>query len=267
MSKYRFRDGSIETLRTGRITRPNFFLLGAGRCGTSTLHKVLSQHPQVFMPTLKEPSFFCSYFQVVKDPVTYYRLFDPGEGRAAVGEASHVYLSNPETASLLHALFPEARFVLIFRNPVERAYSLYQWARHAKVEPLDTFEEALRAEPERYGSVDFFKNCPQYFWNFMYVRSSYYDVQWSRYLQHYGRDRFFALSLGELTREPRLWMQRLYAFLGVDPGFEPTVEHLNSRVYAPMAADTRARLTEHFEPTVARTHALAGRNLGLDEDQ
>lgn len=54
---------------------------------------------------------------------------------------------------------------------------MYQWARHAKLEPMETFEKALEAEDQRYANTEFFRKCPHYFWNFMYIKSSYFHVQ------------------------------------------------------------------------------------------
>jgi hypothetical protein len=243
--------------------KPNFFLLGAGRCGTTTLHSMLRQHPEIFMSSVKEPSFFCSYFQVVKNPVTYFQLFTPGKGEKTIGEASHVYFSNPESAPVIHQLFPDAKFILIFRSPTERAYSLYNFMRLAKFEPLESFEEAIEMENRRFDDPEFFRNCPQYFWNFMYVRSSCYDLQWQRYLQFYPRSSFFPLSLHELRMDPGLWMKRIYEFLGVDGGFSPSFERLNSFDYPPISTETKERLDEHFSDVVSRTEALAGRDMSL----
>lgn len=215
------------------------------------------------MSSVKEPSYFCSYFQVVKDPITYFQLFNPVDIQTAIGEASHVYLSNPESAPVIHALFPTARFVLILRNPTERAYSLYHWARHAKLEPVETFEEAIEVENQRYADKEFFRKCPQYFWNFMYVKSSYFHVQLQRYLRFYARDQFFILSLNELTSDPLHWMQRIFRFLEVDSTFSPTIEHLNSRPYPPILMETKQRLDDHFLKTISATNDLAGRDLNL----
>lgn len=254
---------TFESLAGTDRCRPNFFLLGAGRCGSTTLYHMLRQHPEVFMPAVKEPSFFCSYFQVIKDPARYLQLFDGACGRPAVGEASHVYLSNPESPEVIHGLFPEARFILIFRNPAERAHSLYGWMRRAGLEPLPTFEEALEAEERRLADPEFFRNCPHYFWNFMYASSSCYDVQWKRWLRFYPRERFFALGLKELVEDPARWMARIFRFLGVDDTFLPRDGHLNSIDAPPMAEETRRRLDERFRGTIAATNALAGRDLRL----
>lgn len=246
-----------------RCFGPNFFLLGAGRCGSTSLFEMLRQHPQIFMPATKEPTFFCSHFQVVKDPISYFRLFDGASGAIAVGEGSHAYLSNPETPAVLRLLFPDARFILIFRNPTNRARSLYQWMRAQRLEPLESFEAALEAEARRFDDPEFLTRCPQYFWNYMYVRSSYYHVQWERYLQQYPRERFFVLSLAELASDPRRWMSRIYEFLGVSASFVPNVAHMGASADTHMHPGTRARLDRHFSAVIRATEALAGRGLQL----
>jgi hypothetical protein len=247
------------------IKKPNFFILGAGRCGSTSLYSMLSQHPGIFMPKLKEPSFFCSYFQVIKDPISYFKLFNFADENSAVGEASHVYFSNPESASIIRSLFPDAKFILIFRNPTERAYSLYNWARSAKLEPLDLFENALNAEEVRFADKNFFNNCPHYFWNFMYVRSSFFNIQWKRYLNFFPRKQFFPIGLNELRFDPLFWMQSIYKFLGVDEGFEPETAHLNNIKYTPLSKETKQKLDDVFCDVITETNLIAGRDMQLEE--
>jgi hypothetical protein len=106
---------------------PNLFILGSGKCGTTTLYDIISEHPEISVSKIKEPSFFCSHFQVIKNPIEYFNLFTPPARYLA--EASHVYFSNPETATVLRDLFPEAKFLIILRAPKARAQSLYQHMR------------------------------------------------------------------------------------------------------------------------------------------
>ena len=254
---------SLDPFLPRSMNKPNFFLIGAGRCGTTSLYHMLRQHPEIFMPEVKEPSFFCSYFQVISDPISYFQLFNRCNGETAIGEASHVYLSNPETSAILHLLFPDAKFILIFRNPTNRAFSLYQWARHAGYEALESFEAAIEAELQRYQDPAFFKECPQYFWNFMYIRSSYYHLQWKRYLRFYSRNKFFVLSLCELSSDPLYWIQRIYEFLGVTSTFTPSCERLNAVDYPALDPSTRARLDSHFKDVISATEAIVGRDLKL----
>lgn len=242
---------------------PNFFILGAAKCGTTSLHGYLRQHPEIHMSAVKEPSFFCREFQVVRNPIDYLKLFECGEERKAVGEASHVYFSNPDTPPALHALFPEAKFILILRNPALRSYSLYQFMRKLGYESIPSFEQALVEEDRRFSDPAFRTDCPQYFWNFMYYRSSLYDAQLQRYFARYDRSRFFILTLAELAANPRLWMDQIFDFLSVSPKAKIDYTPLNVSSYADIAEDTQAMLDERFAPMVARLQTLVGRPLDL----
>lgn len=246
-----------------KLARPNLFILGAGKCGTTSLHHALSGHPQVHMARVKEPSFFSSGFQVVANPIEYFNLFPESEGKRLYGEASHVYFSAPEAAPVLRQLFPDARFLLIVRDPVQRAHSLYQHMRRYGHEHLATFEKALAAEDARFASPRFRANCPQYFWNFMYVRSSLYDVQLRRYLDLFPRRQFFVLTLGEWSAEPERRLGEICRFLEVDENASMDVAPQNQAETAPpLAAATRTALDERFRGVRERLEALVGRELG-----
>lgn len=199
------------------VTLPNFFILGAGRCGTTSLTQILSQHPDVFIPAMKEPSFFASSFQWVKDPVKYVALYEPAAGAKSVGDASHVYLEDPGSPRVLQAFFPEARFVLVFRDPAARALGLYAHMVEGGHETRRTFERALAVEDRRFHSERFRRTCGQSFWNYMYFRSGLFGEQVQRYYDHFDRDRFWFTTLDRLITEPAVTMRSLHHFLGVEP--------------------------------------------------
>ena len=247
------------------MKKPNFFILGSVRCGTTSLYHMLEQHNEIFMSHIKEPSFFCSYFQVVKNPVHYFNLFKKCKKEKAVGEASHVYFSNPETPIIIKTLFPKSKFILILRNPINRAYSLYNWARRRGVEPIGSFMKALEEEEIRYKDKKFIKKCPYYFWDFMYVRSSYYDIQLKRYLSLFSKDRFFILSLYEFANDPLMMVKQIYNFLGVDPSYKPTFRHHNKAKYNEMTPEEVKYLTKKFKETISKTEEMAERKLYLDK--
>ena len=97
---------------------PNFFILGAGRCGTTSLAQHLRGHDQIFIPGIKEPSFFASSFQWVSDPGKYHQTsiamgtkLWPGATRAIS------ILRIRKSPEILEAFFPDARFVLMFPQP------------------------------------------------------------------------------------------------------------------------------------------------------
>ncbi len=202
---------------TPQIRLPNFFILGAGRCGTTSLAQALNGHPEIFIPAIKEPSFFASSFQWVKDPGAYVSLYEPAGRRAAVGDASHIYLEDPESPRILRAFFPDARFVLVFRHPADRALGLYAHMVEGGYELHRTFEQALDAEERRFHSERFRRTCRQSFWNYMYVRSGMFGEQVQRYLQHFERDQFWFTTLDRLIEEPAKTICDLHRFLGVEP--------------------------------------------------
>lgn len=287
-------------------TLPNWFILGAARCGTTTLWHALSQHPQIFLSAVKEPSFFCEPYQLVRDPITYADLFASAEDAVAVGEASHAYLTHPGAARTIHTFFPDARFVLILRNPADRAYSLYARLLSAGYERLPTFELALAAEDRRFHSTRFKRTCPQYLWNYLYFRSGRFGEQVARYLELYPLDRFYITTLYQLIADPGRVLSDIHAFLGVRPlpvaelprlelsagvrsvavevlnrkylfpiarrsstgagAFWGRLQRWNSAPVAPLHPETRAALLDRYRPDLAFLHELTGVDI-LEEQR
>jgi len=197
------------------IKKPNFFILGAAKCGTTSLHHYLSQHPEIFMSKIKEPSFFCETFQQVNNPVHYFDLFADARHEKIVGEASHVYLSDPKAAPILKGLFPEAKFLIILRNPAERAYSLYLDMKNHGWEKIKSFQKALDKEMDRIDSVTFKHNNPQYFYNFLYYHSGLFGEQIKRYFDLFDRAQFHILTLEHLKNNYTKCLDDIFDFLAV----------------------------------------------------
>ena len=247
-----------HSMPLGRL--PTFFLLGAGRCGTTSLAEVLRTHPQVFVSEPKEPTFFCAPFQLVRDPLQYVSLFDGAGDARAVGEASHAYLSHPGAARALRAFFPDARFVVIFRNPADRALALYHFMLQHGYERILPFERALAAEDRRFHSAHFANRCPQYFWNFMYVRSGLFGQQIQRYLQFYPRERFFITTLPQLLSDPGGVVGNIHEFLGVER--RPTVEFPRFNASRTVRSPTLARMSRFLlGPRTGRLGLAVGRGI------
>ena len=206
------------------VNKPNFFILGAGRSGSTYLYYLLRQHPDIFLTKPKEPAFFCKPFQRIKNPIDYFELYDSVSNEVIKGEASHAYLSNPATSKILKALFPESKFVVILRNPANRAYSLYHWMRRRGYEYINTFEAALEAEELRYNSSRFMNNCPQYFYNSLYFRSGLYGEQLQRYFSIFSKQQFHIIKFEEFIADPGSHLHEVFRFLGVDQDFCPQLE-------------------------------------------
>ncbi len=218
------QNGSATETDQRPVNKPNFFILGAAKSGTTSLYAYLRQHPDVFMSPLKEPTFFCHPFQVVNSPIKYFELFGGAAGARVIGEASHAYLSNPSTPKVLKLLVPDAKFLVILRNPADRAYSLYHHMRRSGYEWIGSFEQALRAEEKRVRSRRFNLSCPQYYYNFLYFRSGLYGEQIERYLNLFDRWQFHFLTLEGLLKDPSSTLAEVLAFLNLDANFSPPFE-------------------------------------------
>jgi hypothetical protein len=195
---------------------PTFFILGAGRSGTTSLAGHLRQHPEIFIPEIKEPSYFASSWQWVKDPGKYVELYADVGTATQLGDASHIYLEDPSSPQILEAFFPDARFVAMFRNPADRALAMYALMVEGGYEMRPTFEAALAAEDERFRSERFRRHCPHSFWNFMYFRSGMFGEQVARYLERWPRERFYFTTMYEYLAEPAKIAGEICDFLGVD---------------------------------------------------
>src|SRR5581483_12072093 len=112
---------------------PNFYIVGAVKSGTTSLWASLKRHPQVFLPKVKEPYFFnCPRTLNVSDSGVissdlreYQNLYRPGRGFNAIDDATPNYLVSPPAAPQIHQICPQAKIIIILRDPVERAYAHY----------------------------------------------------------------------------------------------------------------------------------------------
>lgn len=110
--------------------KPNFFIVGAPKAGTTFLSYYLSQHPDIFMSEVKEPNYFSRIQKqgpsiVYDDEDKYLQLFTKSKGESIIGEASTTYLYFKGTEDRIYNFNKEARILISLRNPVERAYSHY----------------------------------------------------------------------------------------------------------------------------------------------
>ncbi len=169
------------------LKNPNLFIVGAARSGTTSLWQRLKSHPAVFMPadlSEKEPAFFSdlkrSRFKKVEQ---YMEIFSKAnENHRWIGEASTAYLTDPGSARRIYDFNPRTKIMIILRNPVLRAYSLYNWMVQEGYEYAETFEEALRLEKIRINKKipNYFE--PEYYYNYLYFNSGLYYEQVKRYI-------------------------------------------------------------------------------------
>ena len=262
-----------------RAAVPDFLVIGAGKSGTTSLDRYLRQHPGIAMCARKEPNWFAFDGQdtgfagrtawPVTDALAYARLFEHARPGQRLGEVSPVYLRSPVAAHRAAAAAPEARLVLVLRDPVARAISHHAMSVRDGLDSrgLDAAvrAEAARPEPARPNPSD----C-------RYLADGEYHRQLVPWLERFDAARVHVLLHEELEGDPAGTMRALFAFLGVDPDarIDATVRH--NRGGAPRSrlvqyalrprgwtAELRARLPDAVGATWdALTGALKRGNRG-----
>jgi hypothetical protein len=201
------------------MRKPDFFILGAAKCGTTSLWYYLGQHPEVFLCRPKEPTFLSRGKKKVAEPADYFSLFDAAGEHRIAGEASTSYYLCPDTPELIRLFCPNAKFIVTVRHPADRAYSHYHFLRGLGAESARTFAEALKLEPRRFSDERSRRNW--YFGQYMYFRSGLFGENAARYLRVFDRRRFYFLKLDRLKREPLAVLREIFGFLGVAGDFVP----------------------------------------------
>lgn len=199
--------------------KPDFFIVGAPKCGTTALTHYLATHPDVFMAP-KELHAFGADLQFGRqfyrrDLRNYLAEFASRNGERCAGEASVWYLFSEQAAAEIKQFNPESRIIIMLRNPAEMLYSLYYQFRFDGNEHLPTFEEALAAEPERragrlIGRRSYFAR------GLLYRETARYAGQVRRYLEAFGREQVLVLLYDQFSANPAAAYCRTLDFLGVD---------------------------------------------------
>jgi Sulfotransferase domain len=228
--------------------RPDFFIIGAPRCGTTALYDFLRQHPEVYMPQRKEPVYFGADLTKRRPYLTeqrYLDLFRGAEGKKRVGEATVWYLYS-ETAPMEIAEFTDdPRLVVMVRNPVDMMHSLHGLLRFTGNEDL-SFEDALDAEPDRARGRRLPANTrrPE---GLQYRRCARYAEHLDRWISVLGRERIHVIVFDDFRRDALGTYRSLLEFLGVDPSFVPRIGVVNANKAPRSVRLQRMVSTEAFQ--------------------
>ncbi len=191
---------------------PNLFIIGAMKAGTSSLHEYLHQHPEIFMSRMKEPQYFAPHLTRWKEawgqgcPFPepgmdwYLKLFAEAGDVKYAGESSVSYTARPwveDCEKRIYEFNPQARLIYLLRDPIERTISHYWYFVKDGREDRDMLT-AIRRKEE-------------------YISRSDYARQLKPYLETFGREQVFVLTLEELNGKPEETFRRLFEWLGVDP--------------------------------------------------
>lgn len=201
-----------------RMVKPNFFIIGAPKCGTTAMSEYLRSHPDVFFSNPKEPHYFSNDLVTkyrVSSESEYLSLFSGASGKKVIGEGSVHYLQSKTALRKIMEFNPSARFVAMVRNPVDLAYSWHSEARYTEGETVKNFMEAWRLQPDRIAGNGIPSGCKD-------SRLLHYSEvasvgdQLCRAIETVGRDRIKIIIFDDFIHDSRVVYRDVLDFLGLD---------------------------------------------------
>lgn len=209
---------------------PNFFIVGAPKSGTSALFKHLGRHPQVFAPRLKEPMFFGSDLEFLncRRPTLdeYLAHFADARDVERVGEASTTYLYSRLAPTEIREFNPDARIIVMLRDPVTVMHAWHGESVVKGVEPIRDFSAALDAEQRRRAGYDL-PNRRGMRQGLYYRDIVDYGSHVSRYFDTFGRERVHVILFDDWAAATAKAFSATLAFLEIDPSFAPDLGVVN----------------------------------------
>lgn len=237
---------------------PKFLIVGGIRCGTTSLIRYLGEHPEVGIASTKEPHYFDWNH---KRGDNWYRSFFPLSMSSAaknlmVGESSPGYLMDPDAPARAAAAIPDAKLLLLVRNPVERAHSHYRYRQGRGHEPAETFEEALADEPRRMEHAAAADRGQLQLRG--YFHHGKYAEGLSRWLEYFDSSQVLTLQSEDFYANTPAAFRRVVDFLGLTQyELDNYVVH-NSAAASTMDPGTRASLVERYREPNRRFYELVG---------
>jgi exopolysaccharide biosynthesis WecB/TagA/CpsF family protein len=201
------------------MKRPDFFIVGAFKAGTTSLYDYLGQHPQIFLPFHKEPMYFGADLDARYQKMSeedYLGLFADARPDQRVGEASPWYLYSTSAAAEIKAFAPEAQIIVMLRNPVDVMHAQHSQLLFNQREDLANFGEALVAEDARRRGERIPAGALRREALF-YRHSVRFAEQLQRYFDVFGRDRVHVIIHDDLRDDTAGVVRATFEFLGVDP--------------------------------------------------
>ncbi len=210
------------------MRQPDFFVVGAAKSGTTALWKYFQQHPEIFVTNqieYKELGYFSKQYGV-SNKKFYLKHFKSATKEQLIGEVCHAYLTSDESPAWIKRDIPNAKIIILLRNPIDRAYSLYNWMVMNGYECSTTFENALEKEEKiNTGNYDKSNLLHGFIYNYKYFHSGLYYNQVKRYYDIFGKENILIIEYEDFKAESELYLNRIFKFLSLS---ELSIELKNS---------------------------------------
>lgn len=223
--------------------KPDFWIVGAPKCGTSAMHEYLRQHPQIFIPRRMEMHFFGSDLVFprggkIGSLEEYLGYFAGASDGQRVGEKSVWYLYSDRAAREIREFCSAAQIIVMLRNPADMLYSLHSQFLYTGNEDIEDFQAALDAEEDRKRG----QRLPRTMINpagLLYRHTIRFAEQLQRYFDAFGRENVHAILFDDLKNDAARTYRDTLRFLGVNEEFQPdlVIVNPNKRVYSVAVRD------------------------------
>ena len=219
--------------------KPNLFIVGQPKSATTALHQFLGQHPEIYMSGIKEPHFFCADFHLESDRAygrqrffdfrsesAYLQLFSRAKEVKIAGESSTNYLYSQVAAEKIHNFNPDAKIIIILREPAKFIYSLHSHYVKFTEENEPDFLTALALETERKQEKATSPRVisPSYLY---YSQRVQYYKQVKRYCDRFNPEQIKVVIFEDFNSENERFFREILEFLGVNTNFAPEYEAIN----------------------------------------
>ena len=213
------------------MTKPNFFIIGAPKCGTTALSEYLKSHPNIYMSDPKEPHYFAQDFSQHRLTQTldeYIKLFeDATENHVAVGEASVWYLRSNVALKNIYDFDPQAKIIVMLRKPTEMVPSYHSQAFYNCNENEADFERAWNLQQERSRGINIPRLCKEPK-TLEYSKIARFGEQIERLLTIFPRKQILIIWHEDFAKSTPKVYQEVLAFLGVVADDRNSFERINS---------------------------------------
>ena len=269
-------------VRTGRLVTsplrllPDFMIIGAQKCGTTFLYRLLNRHPYIVLSSRKEVHYFDNVGNNLRYgmnwyrshfPTHFYRYYQRCFGRNFItGEASPYYIFHPSVPERVFQKVPKVKLIALLRDPVARAYSHYHHNVRNGFEQL-TFEQAIGREEERLEREEERLKADTSYYSYNHVNYSYLSrgiylrqlINWRRY---FSEEQMLLIRSEDFFSNPAQIYSKILAFLGLPEWDIDEYSGSNSNGYPDMDPDTEKRLIVYFHPHNEKLYEFMGVDFG-----
>jgi hypothetical protein len=211
------------------VNKPDFFIVGAPKSGTTALYSYLAGHSCICMSRVKEPQFFASdilgHQRASTTLAEYLSNFDHAAGKRRIGEASTAYLASPKAPQEILNFNPTAQIIVIVRNPIDVIYALHSERVFSGMEHIMRFDLALDSQETRYWQSGPFRGEPVLRLDYRGVTA--FSEQIQRYFDAFGRERVHVILFEDLVCIPSIVYKNVLSFLGLQSDGKCNFEVVN----------------------------------------